>query len=226
MSEQGEIEALKQELDYYIKTRSPRAVAKRLNLIEVKLPLAEYCKILVERAQKAPQFFTEKITLLPYITDYVFKNYCLYEGEELIDKFRGKVQIKKTYLSGTLYLTNYRIWTFEKLVSPGTFHPYGILGLIDFLIQSGIDSVHRTFVKSAVKSLHNDLTPDKVLEWGYSLPFFKTINIKRTKKYISYSLSTEVKGKKKIIEITVTPALKIARYSIFSQIEKYLLDNQ
>jgi len=223
MNDQNELEALKKDLTKFVESRSLKAVRITLNLIKAKVSIEKYCEIVVEQLQKDPQFFTVGIRLAPTIIDNVFKNHCLFEGEGFLDKFRGKVNIKKAYISGKFYLTNYRLWTIERLEYPGTYYSRGIFGLIDRLIHSTIASTRKSFAKLAVKSLSDNLT---ILEWGYSLPFFNATNIMKTKKYISYSLSVEVKDKQKTIEIKITPQLKIARDSIFSQIEKSLLDNQ
>ena len=146
------------------------------------------------------QFFNSPYHVLIEMEEYILKNYCFLEGEEIKTVIYGTLKDKKTVTLGRIYLTNYRIIISGKQTvqsSQGQFRQ----GIVETLIRSGITSNRKAIRKAITNTFRKDLLEWNIGEWGYYFPVYNAKNLKRGKNSISYSIDVETE--KKLINLKI-----------------------
>ncbi|MFW9939249.1 MAG: hypothetical protein ACFFD5_16530 [Candidatus Thorarchaeota archaeon] len=126
---------------------------------------------------------------------YILKNYCLFEGEEILVQFPANVFPIR--VGGYIYMTQYRMILNGTLIQTGGIIILPklpiIIGLIGVSVKAGINSLRREIRDEIAGSLSKEISEFQTGEWGYTLPVYKAFNIRKSKKEISYFIKLEEK---------------------------------
>ncbi|MFX1499300.1 MAG: hypothetical protein ACFFBH_17420 [Promethearchaeota archaeon] len=184
---------------------------------KAKLTPQELSELYVELSRRNPNYFMEQIypglqmvskyQSLDEILErnnYIFKKYCLLEGEDIITTFYGVTSEKKTISRGWIYLTNFRLISFGRQITRSAQKQVGRSSIVGALVRSGITR-HRKAIQGAImRAFHKDLKEWNLVEWGYYYPIYNAMKIKRSKKSISYIINVDI-GKIVSVSIDITP---------------------
>lgn len=218
-----------------------------INLIikRKETPLKETYDIIGELTQKDPETFLKnifpilqsrifKILNLKVIhewNEYILKNYCFLEGEELILSFTGDTYVRRSNLEGLIYLTNYRLINVgTPMMGPSAF------SIFDAFLSAGIESRRKGIRDSISKLYTKEISTSNIGEWGYMIPIINAYKINKEKKKISYvvKLDTGKHSSKYYIEIIPFRSIKFQtkeefikqREEVLHQIQQQLLKHQ
>jgi hypothetical protein len=155
------------------------------------------------------QFFGRPFPQVVEMEEYILKNYCFLEDEEIKTVINGSVHDKKTETKGRIYLTNYRLIVSgnQKVRSA---QPKGGTGrhlssIPSALIRSGITR-HRKAVRKAISdAFRKDLKEWNIGEWGYYFPIYNAKDLKRGKRDVSYTVDVETEKGLINLKIKIVP---------------------
>jgi len=140
--------------------------------------------------------------------EYILKNYCFLEGEDIKTVFYGTVGDKKTVTLGRIYVTNYRLivsgsQTVQSAQSKTTLRP----SIASVLVRSGITRYRKAIRKAITEAFRKDLTEWNIGEWGHYFPIYNAKNVKRGKSSISYAIDVETEKKRINLKIKIFPRI-------------------
>jgi hypothetical protein len=154
------------------------------------------------------QFFRSNFPELDKMEEYILKNFCFLEGEDIKTVIYGTVEDKKTATKGRIYLTNYRlIVSGKQTVRSAQKKPDSIYrtSIPSALIRSGITRHRKAIRKAITNAFRKDLMEWDIGEWGYYFPIYNAKNLKRGKNSVSYSVDVETEKKKISLKIKIVP---------------------
>lgn len=152
------------------------------------------------------QFFNSPYHVLIEMEEYILKNYCFLEGEDIKTVIYGTIGDKKTVTLGRIYLTNYRIivsgsQTVQSAQSRTAVRP----SISSVLVRSGITRYRKAIRKAITEAFRKDLTEWNIGEWGHYFPVYNAINIRRGKSSVSYAIDVETEKKRIKLKINIFP---------------------
>lgn len=207
------------------------------------IPFKDAYDLVGEVIQKDSDYFMDKIyqsvqiqlrkfslSKLIEMDEYILKNFCFLEDEDIIATFYGTIFDKKTSTVGRIFLTNYRIILSGKqeVRSAQKSMRVGRPSLIGMAVGAAIRSgftAHRKAIRRAITlALRKDITAWNLAEWGYYFPLHNAMGINRTKKNISYSITIETEKKPITFKITIVPLrVKTQNKQEFAEQKDYIL---
>lgn len=154
------------------------------------------------------QFFGFPFPELVKMEEYILKNYCFLEGEDIKTVIYGTVADKKTATVGRIYLTNYRLIVSGKQTTRSAQKTPGTIGrssIPSVLIRSGITRHRKAIRKAITNAFRKDLLEWNIGEWDYYFPVYNARNLKRGKNSVSYSIDIETEKKLINLKIKIIP---------------------
>lgn len=197
-----------------------------------KTDIPRFGDLLVDLALTYPDLFIEKIYIalqfkarksisqeIMYELDkYIVQNYCLMEGEILVDLFLGSLRETYNHINnGRIFLTNFRIIACGYPLITGTTSSFGPKSFTAI----GRDFAHAKKGEALRKSMNKSIKELDVITYGNYYPIRNARKIKKGKSHVSYKVNMNVK---------ITPSKLIKdrtrKEEILSNIEKLLIQNQ
>lgn len=227
----SDITELKKTLFSYYDNHQTIEMSKSLSMIwsDPSFSLDQKLDILGELTSRDPEYFMENIypyrstpypkpgavTLYKFIAaqhhelvkleEYILKNYCFLEGEDIKTVFHGTLGYKKTVTLGRIYLTNYRLIVSGEQTVRSAQSQMGRSSIVSVLVRSGITRHRKAINRAILKAFRKDLTGRDIGEWGYYVPIHNAKNIKRKKDSVSYAIDLETEKKPITLKITIFP---------------------
>lgn len=197
-----------------------------------KTDIPRFGDLLGELARKYPEMFIEQIyiafqyqlrrykekEILYELDKYIIENYCLMEGEILVDSFYGSLRETYNHINnGRIFLTNFRV------IASGFPLPTGTTSSIGPQTFSQIkkDMIHGATGAALRKSMNKNIKDLNIIPYGYYYPIHNAYRIKRGKSAVSYKVN---------MKVYITPGKmkenRARKEEILSNIEKILIQNQ
>lgn len=197
-----------------------------------KTDIPMFGDLLGELARKYPEMFIEKIyiafqyqlrnykkkEILYELEKYIIENYCLMEGEILVDSFYGSLRETYKHINkGRIFLTNFRVIACGFPLPTGTTSSIGP----QKFSQIRKDAIHMAKGATLRKSMNKHTKELGVIPYGYYYPIRNADKIKRGKSAVSFKTN---------MNIYITPGKmkddRARKEEILSNIEKNLIQNQ
>lgn len=152
------------------------------------------------------QFFNSPYHVLIEMEEYILKNYCFLEGEDIKTVIYGTVGDKKTVTIGRIYLTNYRIIVSGSQTVQSAQPQIRVRqSITSVLVRSGITRYRKAIRKAITEAFRKDLTEWNIGEWGHYFPIYNAKNIRRGKSSVSYAIDVETEKNRINLKITIFP---------------------
>jgi len=197
-----------------------------------KTDIPRFGDLLGELARKYPEMFIEKIyiafqyqlrnykkkEILYELEKYIIENYCLMEGEILVDSFYGSLRETYNHINkGRIFLTNFRVIACGFPLLTDATSPIGPKKGS----QIRKDMIHGATGAALRKSMNKHIKELNIISYGYYYPIHNANRIKRGKSAVSFKAN---------MNIYITPGKmkenRARKEEILSNIEKILIQNQ
>jgi hypothetical protein len=136
---------------------------------------------------------------------YILEKYCLYPGEFIVDQGWGTLNQKKTYTTGRMYITQFRVIVCGvevEMQSSGR----GLLGIV---VAGVINAINKSIITTIKQQLRQQFSGGVRGDYGNYIPIYGAYDIKTKEKSIKWKVNIQYdkngKMKSHTVDVTINP---------------------